>query len=65
MLPQQAGTAAGLGVFVQWLIGALMPQVYGLIADGTVVPLAVTLSLSTTLCMISGAIPWLLARRTS
>jgi DHA1 family bicyclomycin/chloramphenicol resistance-like MFS transporter len=63
MLPQQVGTAAGLGVFVQWLIGALMPQVYGLIADGTVMPLAATLSISTTLCMITGAIPWLLARR--
>jgi DHA1 family bicyclomycin/chloramphenicol resistance-like MFS transporter len=63
MLPQQVGTAAGLGVFVQWLIGALMPQFYGLIADGTVIPLAVTLSISTALCMICGAIPWYIAPR--
>jgi hypothetical protein len=48
---------------VQWLIGALMPQFYGLIADGTVIPLAVTLSISTALCMICGAIPWYIAPR--
>lgn len=63
MMPGSVGTAAGIGVFVQMLVGATMAQIYGLVASGSVVPL-VTLSLLTALCaMIAGALPYWLARR--
>jgi DHA1 family bicyclomycin/chloramphenicol resistance-like MFS transporter len=41
-VPKLAATAAGIGVFVQNLMGAGVAQIYGLIADGTPVPLAKT-----------------------
>ncbi len=37
--PALAGTAAGLGVFVQMLASAISTEVYGLIADGTPIPM--------------------------
>jgi DHA1 family bicyclomycin/chloramphenicol resistance-like MFS transporter len=41
-VPKLAATAAGIGVFVQNLMGAGVAQIYGLIADGTPMPLAKT-----------------------
>jgi NAD(P)H-binding len=37
--PALAGTAAGIGVFVQNFLGAGFAQMYGLLADGTVTPM--------------------------
>ncbi|HKT16634.1 MAG TPA: multidrug effflux MFS transporter [Stellaceae bacterium] len=37
--PELAGTAAGLGVFVQMLLSALSSQLYGFLADGTALPM--------------------------
>ena len=39
--PSLAGTAAGLGVFVQMLLSAIAAEFYGLIADGTPLPMIV------------------------
>src|SRR5262249_57381085 len=49
-VPRLAGTAAGIGVFVQQVLGATFAQLYGLIADGTPRPMV----LATTLCAALG-----------
>jgi DHA1 family bicyclomycin/chloramphenicol resistance-like MFS transporter len=61
--PKLAGTAAGIGVFMQNFCGAAFAQLYGLLADGTPVPLAQTTAI-TTLCALGTAIlPFLMARK--
>lgn len=62
MVPRQPGTAAGLGVFVQWMVGAVVAQIYGLLADGTVGPLVVVTMVSSTLSFIAGATPYWMRR---
>ena len=60
--PQFAGTAAGIGVFVQNFCGAAFAQLYGLLADGTLVPLMITMSASAFLGLVAGAVPFALTR---
>ncbi|MGB6535726.1 MAG: multidrug effflux MFS transporter [Xanthobacteraceae bacterium] len=60
--PKLAGTAAGIGVFMQNFAGAAFAQLYGLIADGTVVPLAQTSAITGLLCLVAGAAPFCMAR---
>ena len=47
--PKLAGTAAGIGVFMQNFCGAAFAQLYGFLADGTVMPLTETTAI-TVLC---------------
>jgi MFS transporter, DHA1 family, multidrug resistance protein len=61
--PKLAGTAAGTGVFVQNFCGAAFAQLYGLLANGTAVPLTQTTALSASLCVVAGTVPFWLARR--
>jgi len=61
--PKLAGTAAGVGVFMQNFAGAAFAQFYGLLADGTVVPLAQTTALTGLLSLAVGAAPFWMARR--
>jgi MFS transporter, DHA1 family, multidrug resistance protein len=61
--PKLAGTAAGIGVFVQNFAGAAFAQLYGLLANGTVTPLAATTAISAACCLLAGAAPFYLARR--
>jgi DHA1 family bicyclomycin/chloramphenicol resistance-like MFS transporter len=63
VVPHLAGTAAGVGVFVQQLSGALFAQLYGLIADGTSGPMMAMTALSACLCLIAGSVPFLLRPR--
>jgi MFS transporter, DHA1 family, multidrug resistance protein len=63
--PKLAGTAAGIGVFVQNFLGAAFAQFYGLIADGTVVPLTESTAISVLCGLIAGALPFAMARRAS
>ena len=60
--PQLAGTAAGVGVFVQNFCGAAFAQLYGLLANGTPGPLMVTTSISALLGLVAGAVPLFLVR---
>jgi DHA1 family bicyclomycin/chloramphenicol resistance-like MFS transporter len=60
--PQFAGTAAGIGVFVQNFCGAAFAQLYGFLADGTTTPLMITTLVSAVLGLIAGAVPFALAR---
>jgi DHA1 family bicyclomycin/chloramphenicol resistance-like MFS transporter len=62
-VPQFAGTAAGVGVFVQSLCGAVFTQLYGLLADGTQMPMVVIASFSGGLCLAVGAVPFAMAWR--
>jgi MFS transporter, DHA1 family, multidrug resistance protein len=58
-----AGTAAGIGVFMQNFCGAAFVQLYGFLADGTAIPLTETTAI-TALCAISaGLVPFLMARQ--
>ena len=58
-----AGTAAGIGVFVQNFCGAAFAQLYGLFADGTVTPLMQTTAITALCGLIAGALPFVMARR--
>lgn len=62
-IPRLAGTAAGIGVFVQNFCGAAIAQVYGQLADGTVMPLVLTTLVCATLGLCAGAIPLAQANR--
>jgi DHA1 family bicyclomycin/chloramphenicol resistance-like MFS transporter len=64
-IPQLAGTAAGVGVFVQFFCGAVFAQIYGLLASGTPGPLVATTLLSAILCLIAGSVPFFLRGRRS
>jgi MFS transporter, DHA1 family, multidrug resistance protein len=61
--PKLAGTAAGIGVFVQNFCGAAFAQVYGLLADGTPGPLTQTTAISVLLALFAGLLPFLMARK--
>jgi DHA1 family bicyclomycin/chloramphenicol resistance-like MFS transporter len=58
-----AGTAAGIGVFVQNFVGASFVQLYGLLADGTVLPLTGTTAISAGCGLLVGAVPFHISRR--
>jgi len=58
-----AGTAAGIGVFVQNFCGAVFAQLYGLLADGTAVPLTETTAISVLLALGAGLVPFAMARK--
>jgi MFS transporter, DHA1 family, multidrug resistance protein len=62
-IPRLAGTAAGIGVFMQNFGGAVFSQLYGLFADGTPLPMAAILSCIGILGVVAGAVPFLLARK--
>jgi len=63
--PKLAGTAAGIGVFVQNFCGAAFAQLYGMLADGTVTPLVETTAISAVLGLVVGVAPFLTARKAS
>jgi DHA1 family bicyclomycin/chloramphenicol resistance-like MFS transporter len=62
-IPRLAGTAAGIGVFVQQVLGAAFAQLYGLIADGTPSPMIAATLLSATLGVAAGGFAFLVSRR--
>jgi DHA1 family bicyclomycin/chloramphenicol resistance-like MFS transporter len=58
-----AGTAAGVGVFMQNFFGATFTQIYGLIADGTPRRMALVAMISAAFGLAAGALPYWLKRR--
>jgi DHA1 family bicyclomycin/chloramphenicol resistance-like MFS transporter len=62
-IPRLAGTAAGIGVFLQHLCAAISSQVYGHLADGTPSPMIVVTLLFGFLTLVTGCVPFLLKRR--
>jgi DHA1 family bicyclomycin/chloramphenicol resistance-like MFS transporter len=59
-VPALAGTAAGIGVFVQNFLGAGFAQMYGLFADGSPVPMMEMTAITVGLGLVSAALPSLL-----
>jgi DHA1 family bicyclomycin/chloramphenicol resistance-like MFS transporter len=53
--PGLAGTAAGLGVFIQMLLSAISTELYGLLADGTPIPMIAISSLGAVLAVAAAA----------
>ena len=62
-IPRFAGTAAGIGVFMQNFCAAISAQLYGVLADGTPRPMVMMALLCAGLTLIAGATPMLLKRR--
>ena len=62
-IPRLAGTAAGIGVFVQNFCAAVSTQIYGVLADGTPRPMMIMAVLCGFLTLLFGAIPYLLKRQ--
>jgi DHA1 family bicyclomycin/chloramphenicol resistance-like MFS transporter len=62
-IPRYAGTAAGVGVFMQNFWAAIFAQLYGLLADGTPRPMIAIAVLCGVLGLIVGIIPYGLKRR--
>ena len=61
-IPRFAGTAAGVGVFMQNFCAAVFAQLYGIFADGTPRPMIMIAVLCGVLTMIAGALPILQKR---
>jgi DHA1 family bicyclomycin/chloramphenicol resistance-like MFS transporter len=61
-VPRYAGTAAGIGVFMQNFFAAAFAQLYGLLADGTPWPMSAIAVAGGVLCLLTGAVPFVLAR---
>ncbi|MCX7310491.1 MAG: multidrug effflux MFS transporter [Hyphomicrobiales bacterium] len=61
-IPRFAGTAAGVGVFMQNFGAAVFSQLYGVFADGTPRPMVVIAVLCGVLTLIFGALPLLQKR---
>ena len=61
-IPRFAGTAAGVGVFMQNFCAAVFAQLYGMLADGTPRPMIMIAVLCGFLTMVTGAIPILQKR---
>jgi DHA1 family bicyclomycin/chloramphenicol resistance-like MFS transporter len=62
-IPRFAGTAAGIGVFMQHLCAAVFAQLYGFLADGTPRPMVAIAVFCGVLVLVAGAIPAVLKRR--
>jgi DHA1 family bicyclomycin/chloramphenicol resistance-like MFS transporter len=61
-IPRYAGTASGIGVFMQHFFGAVFAQLYGFLADGTPWPMTVIACACGVLSLIVGAIPFVQKR---
>lgn len=62
IVPRHAGTAAGIGVFMQMMVAGLGVQLYGLASDGTVVPLVLTAGLFAAGTLATGVATFLMRR---
>jgi MFS transporter, DHA1 family, multidrug resistance protein len=60
VIPRLAGTAAGIGVFMQNFAGAAFAQLYGFVADGTPFPMLAVSACAAVLCLVAGAVPLLI-----
>lgn len=54
VVPALSGTAAGIGVFMQMICGAAFSQLYGLLADGTPMPMIVVMGAAAALTLAAG-----------
>ncbi|MCC2098022.1 MAG: MFS transporter [Hyphomicrobiales bacterium] len=59
IVPRLIGTASGIGVFLQSFLGGAFSQMYGLLANGTVVPMVTVTMAGSILMLVAGLLPWL------
>ena len=59
VIPELAGTAAGIGVFLQMFCGGVFAQLYGLFSDGTPLPMLVIVSVAAGLTLLFGTLAFL------
>jgi DHA1 family bicyclomycin/chloramphenicol resistance-like MFS transporter len=57
-----AGTAAGIGTFMQFFWAAVFTQLYSILDDGTPIPVVITVSIAACLSFAAGTVPFLRAR---
>ena len=62
-VPRLAGTASGIGVFVQNFVGASFAQIYGVLADGTPSPMIEITAITVGLGLITALLPRFFSRR--
>jgi len=63
VIPRLSGTASGIGVFCQMFLGAVFSQIYSLLADGTPIPMVITVSCGAVLTLLAGVTPFVLRQR--
>ncbi len=63
--PNLTGTASGVGSFAGMMGGAVLSQVYGFVADGTPIPLAVIVAVATLMAFAAAAVPFYLKTRSA
>ncbi|MGE3642901.1 MAG: multidrug effflux MFS transporter [Beijerinckiaceae bacterium] len=63
IVPRLVGTASGIGVFLQSFLGGMFAQWYGMLANGTVLPLVIVTGTGTVLMFVAGLLPWLFPER--
>jgi DHA1 family bicyclomycin/chloramphenicol resistance-like MFS transporter len=54
VVPSLSGTAAGIGASMPLLLGAAFSQLYSLLADGTPIPMVITVSIGSVLALAAG-----------
>jgi DHA1 family bicyclomycin/chloramphenicol resistance-like MFS transporter len=59
-IPKLAGTAAGIGVFAQNFFGAAFAQAYGMLADGSALPMVEMTTMTVGLGFVAACVPSLL-----
>lgn len=62
VIPELAGTAAGIGVFLQMFCGGVFSQLYGVFADGTPGPMLGIVSIAAALTLLCGIAAFTLSR---
>lgn len=62
-IPRLVGTASGIGVFLQSFLGGVFAQIFGVLADGTVMPMVIVTMICATGMFVAGALPWMFPRR--
>lgn len=62
-VPELAGTAAGIGVFLQLFCGGMSSQLFGFLADGTPRPVVLIAASGAAGCLIFGVTAFVLSRK--
>lgn len=62
IIPRLAGTASGIGVFLQTFLGAIFAQSFGFMSNATVWPLIIVTCLGSSMVLLAGSLPWLAKR---
>lgn len=60
VIPSLSGTAAGIGAFCQMFLGATLAQAYAWLADGTPIPMVITVGTASIMTFAMGVIPFIL-----